>query len=115
VAVIDTGERKVVRMIEIAGQPVRAHLTPDGKWLLVTLIESGDLAVVDAHEMTVARRLSVGQRVEGLTTDVDGRYGYVSAQADNKVVKISLADWTRVLAIPTATRPDPLILLPQDR
>jgi YVTN family beta-propeller protein len=114
VAVIDTAERKVKRMIEISGQPVRAHLTPDGKWLLVTLIDSGELAVVDARELTLVRRLTIGQRVEGITVDAEGRYGYASAQADNKVVKFSLADWKPVLQIKTATRPDPLIVLAED-
>jgi YVTN family beta-propeller protein len=115
VAVIDTAEGKVERMIEISGQPVRAHLTPDGKWLLVTLIETGEMAVVDASELTLVRRLGIGQRVEGLTVDAAGRFGYASAQADNKVVKFSLSDWKPVLEIKTATRPDPLILLTPDR
>jgi YVTN family beta-propeller protein len=115
VAVIDTAEQRVKRMIEITGQPVRAHLTPDGQWLLVTLIETGELAVVDARALTLERRLTIGQRVEGLTVDAAGRYGYASAQADNKVVKFSLADWKSVLEVKTGTRPDPLIVLSPDR
>jgi hypothetical protein len=70
---------------------------------------------VDARELTLVRRLGIGQRVEGLTVDAAGRFGYASAQADNKVVKFSLSDWKPVLEIKTATRPDPLILLPSDR
>jgi YVTN family beta-propeller protein len=112
VAVIDTGERKVRRVIEITGQPVRAQLTPDGRWLLATLIDSGELAVVDARELTLQRRLAVGQRVEGVTVDPAGRFGYASAQADNKVIKFSLSDWKPVLEIKTRERPDPLIVLP---
>jgi len=112
VAVIDTGERRVVRIIEVSGQPVRAHLTPDGRWLLVTLIETGELAVIDAQKLMLHRRLAVGQRAEGLTVDPAGRFAYVSAQADNKVIKFSLGDWKPVLEIKTGQRPDPLIVLP---
>ena len=41
-----------------------------------------------------------------------GRFGYVSAQGDNKVVKFSLREWKPVLEIETGTRPDPLAILP---
>lgn len=110
VAVIDTAERRVKRLIEVAGQPVRAHLTPDERWLLVTLIETGQLAVVDPKSLEVTARQPVGQRVEGLMVDPAGRFGYAAAQADNKVVKFSLGDWRPVLEIPTAQRPDPLLI-----
>jgi YVTN family beta-propeller protein len=112
VAVIDTANAKVKRIIEISGQPVRAAFTPDERLLLVTLIESGELAVIDLADMAVTRRLPIGQRVEGLLIDTDGRYGYASAQADNKVVKFSLHDWRPVLEIKTAERPDPLLVVP---
>jgi len=112
VAVIDTAAAKVTRIIEIRGQPVRAHLTPDERQLLVTLIDSGELAVVDTQELVVSRRLVVGQRVEGMLIDAEGRFAYASAQADNKVVKFSLSDWRPVLEIKTAERPDPLLLTP---
>jgi YVTN family beta-propeller protein len=112
VAVIDTSAGKVKRIIEISGQPVRAVLTPDERLLLVTLIDSGELAVVDAREMTLMRRLPVGQRVEGILIDAAGEHVYAAAQADNKVVKISLRDWQQVLEIKTGDRPDPLLLVP---
>jgi YVTN family beta-propeller protein len=112
VAVIDTADRKVRRVIEISGQPVRAALTPDQRTLLVTLIDSGELAVVDVGKQEVVRRLPVGQRVEGILIDGAGQHVYAAAQADNKVVKISLRDWQTVLAIKTGQRPDPMQLLP---
>ncbi len=112
VAVIDTATGKVKRIIEISGQPVRAALTPDERLLLVTLIDSGELAVVDARELTLVRRLPVGQRVEGLLIDAAGEHVYAAAQADNKVVKISLRDWKQVLEIKAGERPDPLLLVP---
>jgi len=111
VAVIDTTNAKVKRIIEISGQPVRAQLTPDERLLVVTLIETGEVAVVDVGEQAVVRRLPIGQRVEGLLIDPQGRYAYASAQADNKVVKFSLNDWQEVLEIKTAERPDPLLLV----
>jgi YVTN family beta-propeller protein len=111
VAVIDTINAKVKRIIEIRGQPVRAQLTPDERLLVVTFIETGEVAVVDVGALAVTRRLPIGSRVEGLLIDPEGRYGYASAQADNKVVKFSLRDGRQVLEIQTAERPDPLLLV----
>lgn len=112
VAVIDTESGKVTRIIEITGHPVRTVLTHDGRWLLVTLIDSGEVAVVDARKQTLERRIPIGRRVEGLTIDPAGQFGYASAQADNKVVRFSLADWKPTLEILTEPRPDPLVVLP---
>jgi YVTN family beta-propeller protein len=112
VAVIDTASAKVKRIIEIPGQPVRCHLTPDGRKLAVTLIDSGELAVVDVPTLTVERRLAAGQRVEGLMISEDGKHVYASAQADNAVVKYSTTTWQAILKIPTAARPDPMVLVP---
>ena len=60
----------------------------------------------------VVRRFHAGARVEGMVVDAAGRFGYISAQGDNKVVKFSLADWKPVLEIKTAARPDPIAVLP---
>lgn len=112
VAVIDTQSNKVTRIIEITGQPVRLALTADGRWLLVTLIDSGEVAVVDAHKQTLEHRIPIGRRVEGLTIDPAGQFGYASAQADNKVVRFSIGEWKAVAEILTDPRPDPLVVLP---
>lgn len=112
VAVIDTRTDKVTSKIEIPGNPARLLFTPDGKHLLVSLIASGDVAVVDTATLRVVRRFHAGANVEGMTTDGQGRFGYVSAQGDNKVVKFSLNEWKPVLEIKTEARPDPLAVLP---
>jgi YVTN family beta-propeller protein len=112
VAVIDTAAAKVKRIVAISGQPVRCQLTPDEQKLVVTLIDSGELALVDVATLSLEKRLPIGQRVEGLLVTGDGRYVYAAAQADNKVVKVSLADWRPLLEIKTAERPDPMLLLP---
>jgi DNA-binding beta-propeller fold protein YncE len=111
-AVIDTAAQKIERMIELAGHPVRTTLTPDGRHLLVTLIDSGEVAVVDTTVGMLLCRIPIGKRVEGLSVDAAGKFGYASAQADDKVVRFSLNDWKPVLEIHTPKRPDPLVTLP---
>ncbi len=111
VAVIDTAADKMIRKIDIPGHPARLLITPDRKHLLVSLIDAGDVAVVDTTTHRVVHRFHAGVNVEGMTTDSAGRFGYVSAQGDDKVVKFSLRDWKPVLEIKTESRPDPLAIL----
>jgi YVTN family beta-propeller protein len=111
VAVIDLRRYEVSGWIEIQGQPVRAGLTPDGRNLIVTLIESGEVAVIDASSRLVRRRIRTGANSEGIGIDPSGRFGYVSAQGENKVVKFSLKDLRPLLEIKTAARPDPIAII----
>ncbi|MGC3971393.1 MAG: hypothetical protein QM775_29855 [Pirellulales bacterium] len=101
-----------MRIIEIAGQPVRTALTPDGSRLFTTLIDSGEVAEVDTRTQTLLRKLPIGKRVEGLTIDPTGTFGFASAQADDKIVKFSIAEMQPVLEIKTEKRPDPLTVVP---
>jgi YVTN family beta-propeller protein len=111
VALVATSDLTVIRQIPVAGSPARLRLMPNDQFLLVTLIGSGELAVLDtATEKEVARFL-VGNAAEGITVDTRTGFGYASAQAANKVVKFSLTDWRPVLEIATDASPDPVEVL----
>jgi len=109
VVVIDTGKDAVTDRIRIEGQPARVRFTKGDRWLLVSLIESGEVAVVDPRAGREVHRFKAGAAAEGLGLDEAGRFGYVSAQGDDTVVQFSLADWSRTLEIKTAARPDPIV------
>ena len=113
IVVIDTASDTVIDRLAIAGNPARLRLLPGDKQLLVSLIEAGAVAVVDVGgpSLREVHRFSVGHHAEGLGLDPAGRFGYVSAQDDATVVKFSLRDWTTVLAVKTARRPDPIVIL----
>ena len=64
-------------------------LTRDGGTLLTTLIESGEVAEIDTRTQTLGRRLRIGNRVEGLTIDPTGAFGFASAQADDTIVVVT--------------------------
>jgi len=97
--------------IPVAGSPARVRLTPDDRFLLVTLIGSGELAVLDMATEKPVARFMVGGAAEGVTIDTRTGFGYASAQAANKVVKFSLTDWRPVLEIATDASPDPVEVL----
>ncbi len=104
---IDTRTNKVVHRIDVKGEPARLRILRNDSLLLTSLIGSGELAVIDLKTRKEIRRLPVGKAAEGML--VSGQYLYISAQGDNKVVKFDMNTWTRVLEIPTADRPDPII------
>jgi len=110
--VIDTRKDEVTRKIEIKGQPVRLRLTRDGKHLLVPLIQSGEVAIVETAALREVHRFRAGANAEGVNIDDAGRFGYVSAQGEDKVIKFSLRDWQPALEIKTAARPDPIVIIP---
>ena len=110
VVVIDTAGDAVTARIRVEGQPARLHFTRGDARLLVSLIQSGEVAVIDPGALREVHRFPAGAAAEGLGLDGAGRFGYVSAQGDDKVVQFSLADWRKTLEIATAARPDPVIL-----
>ena len=112
VAVIDTAKRERVADIRIPGQPVRMRFTPGGKTLLVTLIDAGEVAVVDVAARRVVRRFRAGTNCEGVNIDREGKFAYISAQGDNKVIKYAVGGWQPVKEIATGERPDPILILP---
>jgi len=111
VVVVDTKAEKVVKAISIPGAPARVEMVPGDRQLVVTLIEAGDVALVDAARLELVRRQHVGGRAEGLFVDGRGRFACVSAQADNKVVKLALPSLEQQLEIATGARPDPVVLV----
>jgi phospholipase C len=111
VAVIDCAEQRVVGRIPLTGSPARVRLSPDDRFLAVTLIGSGDLVILDTDSTREIARLRIGAGAEGVTLDARSGFGYASAQGANTVVKFSLTDWRRVLEIATDQSPDPIEII----
>jgi DNA-binding beta-propeller fold protein YncE len=82
--------------------------------MLASLTDAGAVAVVDVTALRELHRFPVGRHPEGLGLDPEGRFGYVSASDDGKVVKFSLRDWTAVLEVKAGTRPDPIVIVGRD-
>jgi DNA-binding beta-propeller fold protein YncE len=115
VVAIDTARDEVVSTVEVTGNPVRLRVTPDGKTLIATTIEAGDVAIIDTATLIITKRFAAGTNAEGLQLDPSGKYLYVAAQGDAKVIRYSVGDWKRLLEIKTAARPDPILIIPARR
>jgi YVTN family beta-propeller protein len=111
VVVIDVPGNRVRATVSVPGHPARVRLTAAGSFLVTSLMEAGDVAIVDTRSLKVVHRFFVGAHAEGLTLDAISGFGYVSVQGENKVVKFSMADWKPVLEIKTAAGPDPILIV----
>ena len=88
------------------GQPARLLLAPGGA-LLVSLIASGEIALIDAATLKEVRRAKAGARAEGMSLAPDGRTGFIAAQAENRILRFRLPSLETIAAIATAGKPDP--------
>jgi DNA-binding beta-propeller fold protein YncE len=111
VAVIDATSAKLRTAIPIPGQPVRLRISPDKRWLVVTTIGSGEAYGVDLLSLKPTYKVPIGRAAEGIEFDRKGAFFYVTAQGDNKIVKVSTDTWRPVLEIKTGERPDTPALL----
>lgn len=68
--------------------------------------------MIDTDSFEMLARAHVGGRAEGLLVDPRGCAVFVSAQADNNVVKLTLPQLRKLLGIPTDARPDAILLVP---
>jgi YVTN family beta-propeller protein len=112
VVVIDNAKAREHARVDLPGAPARVELLPGGNKLLVSLIDAGDVALLDASTLRVVERKHVGRQVEGMLVDHAGRRAWISAQGDDQVVELELPSLRRRLAFPTGSRPDPIVLLP---
>ena len=111
VVVVDTAKRRVQAKAKLPGAPGRVQLVPGGGQLVVTLIEAGDVALLDARTLRLIRRVHVGDRPEGILFDTGARHVWVSVQGEDKVVKLALPKLNQVQVFATGSRPDPMLLV----
>ena len=90
-AVIDTKTNKVATWVDLPGTGYGAAATPDGKWLLVAIPSTNEVAVVDLQAMKVARTIKVPARPqEVLDSTWRAPMAYVSCMGVGKVAAIDL-------------------------
>lgn len=90
--------------IELAGRPVRV-VSLDASRVVVSLSDTGEVAVVDVSSGVIERRLAVGARPDGLCFDPSGEHLAVVSNADNRVDFFRVADWAPAGSLLTADGP----------
>jgi DNA-binding beta-propeller fold protein YncE len=84
----------------------RLKFTPDGKFVLISDLGSGDLVVMDAAARKEVKRLKLGTSTEGILIVPDGSKAFVAVSGDNKVAVVELKNFTVVTTFETGKDPD---------
>jgi len=111
VVVVDAVTNTVRRKLGVAGQPSRVVVSPDGRRAYTSLIESGEVAVIELGALEEVKRAAVGRHAEGIRLDAAGGTLFVSAQGDNRTVRFRLPELEVMTVFETAAKPDPVWLL----
>ena len=107
VSIIDVASKKVSQSFDAGTRRAnRLKFTRDGRYALISDMETGEVVVVDAKARTVIRRVRVGTSPEGILIPPQGDRVYVAVTGDNRIVVLDLATSAIVQTIATGRGPD---------
>ena len=109
VSIINVASKKVTATLDLKTKRTnRLKFTPDGKLVLLSDDEGGEVVIVDAATRVERKRLKVGQGPEGTLVQPDGAKAYVALSRDNAVAVIDLKTLEVTGKIATGNGPDGL-------
>src|SRR5436190_11665596 len=107
VSIIDIASKKVIQTFDIATKRSnRLKFTPDGKRVLISDLEGGELVVLDRADRKQVKRMKLGRSPEGILIPPDGLRAYVAIAGDNHVAIIDLQTLEVTGHIATGSGPD---------
>jgi YVTN family beta-propeller protein len=84
----------------------RLKFTPDGKTVLVSDADAGEVLVIDAATRAVTKKIPLGPGTEGILMPPSGGRAYVAVNEENYVAAVDLKTFTVVQKIRTGRGPD---------
>src|SRR5205807_1900396 len=79
VSIIDIASKKVTGTIDArTKRSNRLKITPDGKTVLITDLDAGELVVLDRASRKETKRLKLGKSPEGILIVPDGSRAYIA-------------------------------------
>ena len=107
VSVVDLGSRSVTATIDLkTKRSNRLKFTPDGKLVLITDLDAGQLVVVDAASRKETKRLALGRMPEGILIPPDGGRAFVAVAGEGHVAVVDLKTFEVARRIETGKGPD---------
>jgi len=107
VSVIDIATRKVTETLDAqTKRSNRLKITPDGKLVLISDLEGGELVVFDRVNRKEVKRMQLGRSPEGILIEPDGSRAYVAVAGDNNVAILDLKTLRLTARISTGPGPD---------
>ncbi len=115
VAVVDTAQRKLVRVIPSGRAPHNLAASPDGRHLYVSNEQSAELTALALPSGTIEGVAHVGEGPAGVAVGPEGRLIYVACQGEDQVTVIDVATLGVVGRMQTGKRPRSIVLAKDGR
>ena len=107
VSIIDVGDRRVVQTIDVRMKMAnRLKFTRDGKLVLMSDLDTGDLVMLDALSRKEIKRISLGHGAAGILITPDGSRAFVAVSRDSYVAVVDLKTLSVAGRIATGGGPD---------
>ena len=107
VSIIDIASKKVTQTLAVrTKRSNRLKFTPDGKLVLISDLDGGELVVLDRATGKEIQRMKLGRGPEGILIVPDGSRAYVAVAGDNNVAVIDLKTLALTGRISTGSGPD---------
>jgi YVTN family beta-propeller protein len=107
VSVIDVATKRVTHTFSVqTKRSNRLKFTPDGRLVLITDLDAGDLLVLERATRKELKRMPMGRQPAGILMEPGGARAYVAVTGDNNVAVIDLKKLELTARIETGTGPD---------
>jgi len=94
ISIIDLANKQVTATLDAKiASANRLKFTPDGKYVLVSMLREGNVAVFDAASHKEVRRIPIGHGAAGILMDPAANRAFVACTPDNSVAIIDLTTW----------------------
>ena len=107
VSMIDIFTKRVVHTFSVqTKRSNRLKFTPDGRLVLISDLDAGDLVVLERATRKEVKRMSLGHQPAGILIEPDSSRAYVAVTGDDNVAVIDLKTLDLIARIQTGRGPD---------
>ncbi|HZU22678.1 MAG TPA: YncE family protein [Terriglobales bacterium] len=107
VSIVDVAQKKVVQTLNVqTRRSNRLKFTPDGKLVLISDLDAGELLVLDAASRRQVKRIPLGREVEGILIAPEGGRAYVAVSGDDNIAVVDLKTFSVVSRLQSGKGPD---------
>ncbi len=106
VSVIDIASKKVINTFNVqTKRSNRLKFTPDGRLVLISDLDAGELLVLERATRKELKRIKVGRGLAGILVTPDSKTAYAAATGDNNVGIVDLTKLDLAGRLETGTAP----------
>jgi YVTN family beta-propeller protein len=107
VSIVDLATQKVVQTFGVqTRRSNRLKITSDGRLVLISDLEGGELVILERETKKELKRLKLGRNPAGILVQPDSSRAYVAVTGDNDVAVVDLKSLALAARIQTGAGPD---------